>query len=49
LFLSQLPSETALQTALWVSQQVCAPAPHRQFVFTLPKRLRIYFRFDRVC
>jgi hypothetical protein len=21
--------------------------PHRQFVFTIPKRLRIYFRFDR--
>lgn len=22
-------------------------AAHRQFVFTIPKRLRIYFRFDR--
>ena len=21
--------------------------PHRQFVFTIPKRLRIYFRFER--
>jgi len=21
--------------------------PHRQFVFTVPKRLRIFFRFDR--
>lgn len=37
----------ALQTAQWVSQEVCAPVAHRQFVFTLPKRLRIYFRFDR--
>jgi hypothetical protein len=37
----------ALQTALWVSQEVCAPVPHRQFVFTIPKRLRIYFRFER--
>ena len=37
----------ALQTALWVSQEVCAAVPHRQFVFTIPKRLRIYFRFDR--
>jgi hypothetical protein len=36
-----------LQTALWVSQEVCAPVPHRQFVFTIPKRLRIYFRFER--
>jgi hypothetical protein len=37
----------ALQTALWVSQEVCAPVAHRQIVFTIPKRLRIYFRFDR--
>ncbi len=37
----------ALQTALWVSQEVCAAVPHRQFVFTIPKRMRIYFRFDR--
>ena len=37
----------ALQTAHWVSQDVCAPVPRRQFVFTIPKRLRIYFRFDR--
>ncbi len=37
----------ALQTAIWVSQEVCAPVPHRQFVFTIPKRLRIYFRFER--
>ena len=21
--------------------------PHRQFVFTVPKRFRLYFRFDR--
>ena len=37
----------ALQTAFWVSHEVCASVPHRQFVFTIPKRLRIYFRFDR--
>jgi len=37
----------ALQTAHWVSREVCAPVAHRQFVFTIPKRLRIYFRFDR--
>ena len=30
-----------------MSQEVCAPVAHRQFVFTIPKRLRIYFRFDR--
>jgi hypothetical protein len=27
--------------------EVLAPVPHRQWVFTLPKRLRIYFRYDR--
>ena len=37
----------ALQTALWLSQEICAAVPHRQFVFTIPKRLRIYFRFER--
>jgi hypothetical protein len=26
---------------------VCFPVPHRQFVWTIPKRLRNYFRFDR--
>jgi hypothetical protein len=30
-----------------VAEHVCAQAPHSQFVFTIPKRLRIYFRFDR--
>jgi hypothetical protein len=28
-----------------VSQEVCVPVPHRQFVFTIPKRN--YFRFER--
>jgi hypothetical protein len=36
-----------LEKAGWVSEHVCAEVPHRQFVFTIPKRLRIYFRFDR--
>ena len=30
-----------------MSREVCAPVAHRQFVFTIPKRLRIYFRSDR--
>ena len=30
-----------------VREEVFAPVPHRQFVFTIPKRLRIYFRFNR--
>jgi hypothetical protein len=30
-----------------VAEHVCAEVPHRQFVFTIPKRLRLYFRFER--
>ena len=37
----------ALEKAGWVAEHVCAEVPHRQFVFTMPKRLRIYFRFAR--
>ena len=37
----------SLLTAIHISEDVAAPVPHRQFVFTIPKRLRLYFRFDR--
>jgi hypothetical protein len=30
-----------------VVEDVCFRVPHRQFVFTIPKRLRIFFRYDR--
>ena len=30
-----------------MSEHICAAVPHCQFVFTIPKRLRIYFRFER--
>jgi len=30
-----------------VADEVPAPVPHRQYVFTLPKMLRVYFRRDR--
>ena len=30
-----------------VAHTICAPVPHRQLVFTIPKRLRIYCRYDR--
>ena len=30
-----------------LKDEVLAPVPHRQWVFTIPKRLRIYFRYDR--
>ena len=32
---------------LHVAEDVCRPVPHRQFVWTIPKRLRIFFRFHR--
>ena len=30
-----------------VAHEICAVVPHRQYVLTVPKRLRIFFRFDR--
>jgi hypothetical protein len=30
-----------------IARHVCAPVARRQFIFTIPKRLRIFFRFDR--
>ncbi len=37
----------ALLIAEHVARDVCASVPHRQFVFTIPKRLRLFFRLDR--
>jgi hypothetical protein len=37
----------ALIMADHIARDLCAPVTHRQFVFTIPKRLRIFFRFDR--
>jgi hypothetical protein len=31
----------------WLCTQELKQVPHRQWVFSLPKRLRIYFMFDR--
>ena len=36
-----------LQFGTWVAEEVLAPVPHRQYVFTVPKMLRVYFRKDR--
>jgi hypothetical protein len=30
----------------WITEKILYPLPHRQYVFTLPKMLRPYFRFD---
>ena len=37
----------ALLVSQHIARDVCEAVPHRQFVFTVPKRLRIFFRFDR--
>ncbi len=31
----------------WLCTEVLKHVPHRQWVFSIPKRLRIYFMFDR--
>ncbi len=36
-----------LQFGAWVTEHVLPPVPHRQYVFTIPKMLRVYFRKDR--
>ena len=36
-----------LLAAQTIGHTICAPVPHRQIVFTIPKRLRIYCRYDR--
>jgi hypothetical protein len=33
--------------AHWAGEQLLEDVPHRQVVFTIPKRLRIFFRYDR--
>ena len=36
-----------MEVGEWLCSQVLKSVPHRQWVFSLPKRLRIYFLFDR--
>lgn len=31
----------------WLCEEVLKHVPHRQWIFSIPKRLRIYFLFDR--
>ena len=37
----------SLLLAYRLKDEVLAQVPHRQWVFTIPKRLRVYFRYDR--
>jgi hypothetical protein len=32
---------------LWMRETLLLDVPHRQIVFTIPKRLRVFFKFDR--
>jgi hypothetical protein len=36
-----------LVTAINIAENVAVAVPHRQFVFTMPKHFRAYFRYDR--
>jgi hypothetical protein len=31
-----------------LQEEVLAEVPHLQWVFTIPKRLRVYFRYDNI-
>ena len=33
--------------AVWAAEELLEDVPHRQVVLTIPKRLRVYFRYDR--
>ncbi|MBD3239869.1 MAG: hypothetical protein GF331_04735, partial [Chitinivibrionales bacterium] len=37
----------SLMLAIRLNAQVLDAVPHRQWVLTVPKRLRVYFRYDR--
>jgi hypothetical protein len=37
----------SLILGLRLNEQVFQAVPHRQWVFTIPRRLRVYFRYDR--
>ena len=36
----------ALLTSIHVAEEVCFPVPHRQVVFSIPKRLRMHPELD---
>ena len=41
------PHRRPLLAAETIANTICQPVPHRQLVFTIPKRLRLYCRYDR--
>ncbi len=45
--LSELSLSCSIEFGEWLYEEVLKNVPHRQWVFSIPKRLRIYFMFDR--
>lgn len=39
-------AKRAVLWAEWLAGEVLAPVPHHQWVFTVPKRLRLFFLYD---
>lgn len=46
-FCGSCHQKRVLQFGEWVIEHVLAPIPRRQYVFTIPKILRVYFRKNR--
>ncbi len=40
-------AKRAVVWAEWLAGEVLEPVPHHQWVFTVPKRLRLFFLYDR--
>jgi len=46
-FCTSCHTKRAVAFSEWLNETVLWPVPHRQIVLTLPKMLRVYFRYDR--
>ena len=46
-FCTSCHTKRAVAFSEWLNETVLWPGPHRQIVLTVPKMLRIYFRYDR--
>lgn len=46
-FCPRCHAKKVVQFGVLLGSTILSPLPHRQYVFTLPKILRVYFRYDR--
>ena len=46
-FCTSCHTKRAVAFSEWLNETVLRSVPHRQIVLTVPKMLRIYFRYDR--